>query len=74
MANGWSIDKHISWGHILTTAVIAFGGVSAWFEMANRISLLEQKEAMRADAIIELKSSIDRMEDKLDSYILRGRS
>ena len=72
---GLKFDKHVSVGHIVTTVVIAIGGISAWFEMVNRINLLEQREMLREESMIamrkEFREDIKNINGKLDMIIIK---
>jgi len=76
----WHIDKRVSVGHIITTAMIAFGLMGAWVQTQTRISMLETKfsehikynniERERSkEQYQEIKASLLRIEEKLNAKV-----
>ncbi len=76
-AHQWHLEKSISVGHIITTVALA-GSVFAWaMQMDTRVSVIEAQiahaaearakiEAQYRDGMSEIKSSLLRIEAKLD--------
>lgn len=74
---GWHLKKEIQLGHLITTLTIAATAMLYVAALERRIALVEHQvqqqgardaaqDAVNRDALAELKSSLLRMEDKLD--------
>ena len=75
---GISIDKHISVGHIITTAAAIVAAINAYANMQNRIENLEKADIRIEQSIAEKQDdyrkqldriyrSLEKISDKIDT-------
>jgi len=70
-ADGWHIKKEISYGHILTTAVIAFSLLGWANSVDKRLTIVEYSQAHSKEMFQKIDTKLDRFTDKL--YREEGR-
>lgn len=76
----WKVDKHISWGHILTTLAMIVSAITWGNKIDSRVELNareiehvskeQDKESVRLDNVrLEIKGDLRMINDKLDRLI-----
>lgn len=67
----WSISRQINLPDILTIAVMLVSVAGAYFKLDGRISALEKDQTTTAQQLSEIRGLLERLNNKLDSAILR---
>lgn len=81
--NGWHLDKRVSVGHIVTTAVVIVSFVVWANTLDKRIALnenaikqnekqIELQREQTAQVYSGLHSELEKINDKLDKFIFNG--
>lgn len=63
---GWHLDKRVSVGHIVTTAMVLGAAVLAYTDLSERVAVLEVQDSAIVEDVREIKHTVERIEDKLD--------
>lgn len=57
--NGWHVEKRLTVGHIITTAMLLFGIISAWTTLDKRLVVMEtafnmhQEQQRQTEAMVQ---------------------
>jgi len=64
--NGWHLDKRVSVGHIVTTAMALVAAIAAYASLSERVAVLEAQNSATAGDLKQIRRTVERIEDKLD--------
>jgi hypothetical protein len=70
----WHLDRGVSLSHISATVLLVMGGVSAYFGVTERLSVLENQFVDLSDRVIRLLESQRRIDDDQDQDLAEFRS
>lgn len=67
----WHLDKSVSAGHILTTAMMIAGFVIWMLSQSDRITVLEVQQTYVDGAITAMSNDLDTIDGKVDKVLIR---
>lgn len=71
--NRWHMKKEIQLGHLITTFTVAISCVVYINKIEQRVAVMESQILAQQDSATLLRSQIDKINDKLDRLIERGK-
>lgn len=71
--NKWHMKKEIQLGHLITTFTVAISCVVYINKIEQRVAVMEAQMIAQRDSAILLRSQLDKINDKLDRLIERGK-
>ena len=71
--NKWHMKKEIQLGHLITTFTVAISCVVYINKIEQRVAVMESQILAQRDSATLLRSQLDKINDKLDRLIERGK-
>ena len=71
--NRWHMKKEIQLGHLITTFTVAISCVVYINKIEQRVAVMESQILAQRDSATLLRSQLDKINDKLDRLIERGK-
>lgn len=71
--NKWHMKKEIQLGHLITTFTVAISCVVYINKIEQRVAVMEAQIISQRDSATLLRSQLDKINDKLDRLIERGK-
>lgn len=71
--NRWHMKKEIQLGHLITTFTVAISCVVYINKIEQRVAVMESQIIAQRDSATLLRSQLDKINDKLDRLIERGK-
>lgn len=71
--NKWHMKKEIQLGHLITTVTVAISCVVYINKIEQRVAVMEAQMISQRESAILLRSQLDKINDKLDRLIERGK-
>ena len=71
--NRWHMKKEIQLGHLITTFTVAISCVVYIDKIEQRVAVMESQILAQRDSATLLRSQLDKINDKLDRLIERGK-
>lgn len=71
--NRWHMKKEIQLGHLITTFTVAISCVVYINKIEQRVAVMEAQIISQRDSATLLRSQLDKINDKLDRLIERGK-
>lgn len=74
---GWTINKQLNVGDLLTLVLAAFAVITAYYALDKRITVIETTQQYNIQQVSrdrdEIKASMNRLEEKLDKLLTKER-
>jgi hypothetical protein len=71
--NRWHMKKEIQLGHLITTFTVAISCVVYINKIEQRVAVMESQMIAQRDSATLLRNQLDKINDKLDRLIERGK-
>lgn len=69
----WHMKKEIQLGHLITTFTVAISCVVYINKIEQRVAVMESQMIAQRDSATLLRNQLDKINDKLDRLIERGK-
>lgn len=64
--NKWHLDRKVSIGHIVTTALALVAAILAYANIETRVAVLESRTSTIREDFRDIKDTLRRIEEKLE--------
>lgn len=69
--DSWHLEKNISIGHIITTAMVAISLITWGMHMETRIALVEHEQATAKEADARIETQVRESVTRIESLLVR---